>query len=111
MEYTELTEDERILLVGLTRMVAGADHAFSEQEKEEMVQLANKLGEEPFKAAATAAGERLATREAMEAAAGAVSRPEARELIFTSLQDMAVADEVAPEEAELINWLADLWDL
>lgn len=111
MEYNDLTNDEQIFLVGMVRKVAGADHTFSDQEKDQMVQLAGKMGEDAFKQAASQAGAMMATPEAMETAARAVTRPEARELIFTSIQDLAVSDEVAPEEMEWITWLADMWDL
>ncbi len=110
MKYTELTPDERILLVGMVRKVASADNTFSDQEKDQMVRLAAEMGEDAFKEASLA-GQKLSSAKAREAAALAVTRPEARELIFTTLQDLAVSDEVAPEEMELINWLADLWDL
>jgi hypothetical protein len=40
-----------------------------------------------------------------------IQRPEARELIFTAIQEVAVSDEVTIEEMQLVNWLADLWDL
>jgi hypothetical protein len=41
----------------------------------------------------------------------AIPRPEARELIFTAIQEVAVSDEVTIEEMQLVNWLAGLWDL
>ena len=111
MEYNELTSDERILLVGMIRKVAGADQKFSDQEKDEMTRVASQMGEDIFKEAAREAGKLLRSAEAVESSARAVTRPEARELIFTTLQDLAVSDEVAPEEMALVNWLADLWDL
>lgn len=111
MEYSELTNEERILLVGMMRKVAGADKNFSDEEKAELVKVANLMGEAAFKAAAHEANTHFGSVEAIETLAKSVQRPEARGLILTAVQDLAVADEVAPEEMQLVTWLADLWDL
>jgi len=111
MEYNELTSDERVLLVGMIRKVAGADQKFSDQEKAELNKVAEQMGGGLFKEADQQAVQLFTSVEAIEASARSVTRPESRELIFTTLQDLAVSDEVASEEMELVNWLADLWDL
>ena len=111
MEYNELTPEERLLLVGLLEMVVAADQTLSQQEDSELKRIAAQVGEEAFKAAIEVADERFKGAEEIRQLALSIQRVEARELIFTAIQEVAVSDEVTIEEMQLVNWLADLWDL
>ena len=111
MEYNELTADERLLLVGLLEMVVKADQTFSEQEHHELKRVAALVGAEAFQAAIQEADTRFSGPEDIKQLALTIQRPEARALIFTAMQDLAVSDEVDLEEMKLVDWLADLWDL
>lgn len=111
MEFNELTPEERLLLVGLLEMVVKADQALSEQEDRELKRIAALVGLDAFQAAIQEADARFTGPEEIKQLALSIQRPEARELIFTAIQELAVSDEVAVEEMQLVNWLADLWDL
>jgi hypothetical protein len=111
MEINELTHDERLLLVGLLEMVVNADQVLSEEEDRALKRIAAQVGAEAFQAAIQEADARFTGPEDIRQLALAIQRPEARELIFTAIQEVAVSDEVTIEEMQLVNWLADLWDL
>lgn len=111
MEINELTHDERLLLVGLLEMVVNADQILSEQEDRELKRIAAEVGVEAFQAAIQEADVRFRSTDDIRQLALSIQRPEARELIFTAIQELAVSDEVTIEEMQLVNWLADLWDL
>ena len=109
MEYSELTRDERLVLVALLDLVIRADDRFSEEEAAEVERISASLGSEVYNATAVKARARLATMDDIQKAALALDRQEARELILTAVQDMAVVDEVSQEEMQLVEWLSGLW--
>ena len=111
MEYNELTSEERLLLVVLLELVIKADQAYSDQEDSELKRIAAMIGEAQFKAAIQEADRRFSSGDDLRQLAQTIQRPEARELILATIQELAVVDEVSIEEMQLVNWLADLWDL
>ncbi len=74
-----------------------------------MERIATAIGQEIYSAAVLKARTRLPTMDEIQKHALAIERPEARELILTAVQDMAVVDEVSQEEMKLVDWLAGLW--
>jgi uncharacterized tellurite resistance protein B-like protein len=109
MEYSELTPEERLALVGLTKAVIQADKTYSKEESIELRKLAKKVGEEAFNAAVAEAREKFKSLASIKAHAEGIQRQEARELIMQSLHQMAVPDELTQEEQELLDWLSELW--
>lgn len=109
MEYTDLTHDERLVLVALLELIIKADNNYSKEEAAESDRVAAAMGQADYQGALYEVRARLNTLEAVRGPALAIQRPEARELILTAVQDMAVVDEVAQEELKLVDWLATLW--
>ena len=111
MDLRHLDAEERLALIGLLKLTVLADSDISPEESLQMKRIAVAMGASTFRASIAEAHRRCSTRAQVEAQARAVTRPEARELIFSAVQEMAVSDDVAAEELQLMNWLADLWDL
>jgi len=109
MEFKDLSQDERLVLVALLERTVQADGEYTAEEAGEVAKVSIAMGLEPYNAAVQQAREQLDTQDALKAAVLAVQRPEARELILTAVQDLAVVDEVAKEEMQVVDWLAELW--
>lgn len=109
MEYKDLTPEERLVLVALLELIIRADKNYTVEEAAEVERISVALGPGVYKAAVDEARLRLSTLGAVRGPALAVKRPEARELILTAVQDMAVVDEVVEEEIQIVDWLATLW--
>lgn len=107
--YKDLTDEERLALVGLIKVVIQADRLYSKEEDAELKRIAGEIGEELFIATVDEARERFKTLDAIKEYARTVERQEARELILSTVQEMAVSDEVSPEEAQMVDWLSELW--
>jgi uncharacterized tellurite resistance protein B-like protein len=108
-DFKDLTDDERLALVGLIKVVIQADRLYSEEEDAELKKVAYALGEELFIATVDQARERFKSLDAIKEHARTVERQEARELILTTVQEIAVSDEVSPEEAHVVDWLSEMW--
>lgn len=111
MTYRDLEPHEQLLLVALLHRVAEADRTVSREERAELDRVAADLGQLAFSAAAQEAERRFSGWDDLGAFAATVVRPEARELILHAAQDMAVTDEVAHEEMQIVSWLSDIWDI
>ena len=109
MEIKDLSQEERLVLVALVERVVQADGEYTTEEAGEVAKVSIAMGLETYNAAVQQARELLDTTEAIQAAAQKVQRPEARELILTAVQDLAVVDEVSREELQVVDWLAELW--
>jgi len=111
MELRELSSEEDVVLVGLLRDVAQADGRYSESEKVHVDRVRAALGAARFEAAVEAARERFPTRDALKAAAKAVTRQDARVVIYDTLDSLAAADGKTSEEQRPLAWLASWWQL
>ncbi len=111
MELNELTADERIALVALLEMIVGADRDVSYEELAQIKRVMEALGERAYRAAVTAADERFASDDDARAFVAAVERPDARELIYETALEAAVAHGVANRESDLLTALQKQWKL
>ena len=110
-DLSELKDDEAVTFAALLRAMLRADGAVSEQERERLVGIAGEMGDERFWTLFDQAAEQLQGKGEVEAAARRVVRRSARELIFATLSDLAIAGTIVEAEAELLDWLAALWTL
>lgn len=110
MNAAELEHRELVTLLATLGLMARLDGDASNEEAEFLDEIAAEVGEEQFGKAATEAAQ-FADAEAIVRAAAGVSRPEARELIFSLLFEMAVKESIVAREAELLDKLASLWGL
>jgi hypothetical protein len=111
MELGALNHDERLALVALVEWVLKSDNRATEREFEELGRLVEAIGDDAYQALADEVATRFADDAALRAFLPAVTRQDARELIFTTLLDVAIADGVDVHESEMLAWLTDLWGI
>ena len=107
---TALSEPEQVVLLALVGLLARADGRLSQTEMSTLDKLRLAMEPERFRRVRDAAGE-LDDGAAIMKAAQSVANPDARELIFGVLYEMAIPDTIAPAEVELLEQLAALWGL
>jgi hypothetical protein len=117
----QLNEKEKLALVGLMRFVVRLDGRATPEEMAAVERTlrdayASQVGDGAEAAAQIAALEARADRElrdddAIRRAAMSVSRPEAREVIFAAVADLAAVDGINMQEGWLLDWLANEWEL
>lgn len=107
--FADLTLEERLVLVGMLKVVVQADDLYSKEEDKRLDQISEEMGNEVFDAAVAEAARRFKTLEEIRVNAASVERPEARALILETLKGMAGADGETSEETREIDALARLW--
>jgi hypothetical protein len=110
MTLEELSEAEQIVLLALVGLTARLDGNVSEIEVAWIDRISEHIGRDRFEAVRDAAA-KFADPDAILEAAGGVTRPEAREVIYELVYDMASSDTIAERESDLLSRLAKLWDL
>src|SRR6185369_2534068 len=111
MELTDLDEDERAALVALLDHVIAADHELTDDEEKRLRSVIEALGPEAYARAVERADETIEDDEDLRRLLQRITRQEARELIYTTVMDVALADVVMPQEAPLLEWLATAWGI
>lgn len=109
MELQDLTHDERVALVALVEVVAGSDASVSDDEQDQIAQIAAAFGDEAYRELANEADERFADEEALKTFLGTVQRQEARELIYGTVLAAALPEVIDTHESSLLGWLATAW--
>jgi hypothetical protein len=110
MGVAQLSEAEQVVLLALVGLVARSDGAVSEPEMSALQGLREAIGPERFERVRDAAAA-LDGNDAILEAAERIARPEAREVIFESILEMAAPDTIAESEAEVLDQLAESWGL
>ncbi len=111
MELSELNEDERLALVALLEMVVASDGNVTREELSQIKHVIHGLGEKTYRAAVAEADRRFADDDAARAFLLTIERPDARELIYETALEAAMANSIGPKESELLTWLAEHWKL
>jgi hypothetical protein len=111
MDLRGLDHDERLALVALVEWVLKSDNRTTEREFEEFGRVVEAVGDDAYQALADEVATRFTDDADLRAFLPAVTRQDARELIFTTILDVAIADGVDVHESELLAWLADLWGI
>jgi len=111
MHLARLNDEEQLVLVGLLKLIARADHALSTAETGALVRLREHMGLEPWTAAIGRAKERFHSRDDVLAAAGAIADQQSRNLIYGELYRLAASDEIDRAEARVLHEVAELWDI
>lgn len=110
MKLEDLTADERLALGGLVRLIVRADGSFSEEEEARMDRIGEELGgREAFWKAISDSAQAFPDDAKVRAAALAVTRSEARDLILGVVTGVAAADTIAPSEMGVIDALRAAW--
>ncbi len=111
MKLTELTNDERLALVGFLKIIIQADKDFSDEEAAELNKVAKEMGVPEFKEAVAQAKKMFVKVADIKEYALKIERQPARNLIFNILHEVALPGEIVPEEAMVLEWLAKKWDI
>jgi hypothetical protein len=111
MELRDLNHDQRLALVGLIEATVIADRRVSEEEEDVLAEAIEQLGDEQYRQLATEADERFGSEEELKTYLGSIKDQDARELIFGTVQELAMADVVSGEESPLLEWLAGAWNI
>lgn len=111
MQLTDLHPDELLALVALSRAIVRADGVVSPKEGRMVGRIALAVGEEKYRQAFARAVESYPDEPALKRFLESIQRPEARQLIFDAILDLAVADELQPAELPLLRWLEATWQI
>ena len=111
MELSQLTPEEQIALVALLELVIESDGRVTEEEADRIDAVVAAIGEDAYRAAAAEVDERFADEEGLRAFLPAITRQEARELIYGTILEAATSDAVDARESHLLEWLADAWQI
>jgi uncharacterized tellurite resistance protein B-like protein len=111
MDLQDLTDDERVALVGLVVLMIDADNNRSTAEMQEFREIAAEMGRRQFDAAFRAATARGLTKDDVGTLAGEVERDDARQLMHTILVDLAATDFVSEDERDIIRVVATAWGI
>lgn len=110
MTLAELEHDEVVALLALLGLMMRLDGQVSGDEMSLLTRVVSELGREAFDRAAKEAAD-LRDNEAILRTAGNVKRREAREVLFELIYDMAMRESIAEREGQLLDWLAETWEL
>jgi hypothetical protein len=110
MTLEELEQHEQVALVALLGLMARLDLQATDDELDLLQRVASEIGTERFEAVASEAAS-LPDSGAILRAAAKVERIEAREVIYELLYDMAITDSIVEREGEMLDHLAELWNL
>jgi hypothetical protein len=127
-----LKEHEQLALIGLLRFVVRLDGHTSPEELESLQSALRGLYmpqvdepttpyrvgaalpqsvEDQIAALEARADKKFFDDDSVRRAALTITRPEAREIIFAAVADLAASDGIALQEGWLLDWLADVWEL
>lgn len=112
MELAELNEDERMALVGLTKLVVLSDGEVADDELEHVEELVTAFGEDGYEDALdryeTQFADGAAFRKFLEQK---VTRQDARDLIFGTILQAAQEGSLDDKETNLLDWLSRAWNV
>lgn len=111
MELNELDAHERTVLAAGLRLTIMADDRASAAEAVVIDRVAQALGQAEYEAAMDRAAQQAADSKSFATLSATVTRGEARELIYGTLLEAALADSISPGDGPLLEDLARLWGL
>jgi uncharacterized tellurite resistance protein B-like protein len=111
LQLKDLNDDERIALVALLKAVAEADQYVTDDEAKQVRKVISALGRKVYEAASDEADERFQDIEDLRRFLETIPRQEAREVIYETLLEVALADAPVKSEAEILEWLRKIWNV
>lgn len=111
MELRDLDHDEQLALLGLVQFIGESNHEVTDEESETIADVVKALGAAHYRKVAGEADERFADEGALREFLTGVGRPDARELIYGTALEVALADTMGQGESELLDWLANAWNI
>ena len=111
MELKDLTDDERVALVALIKLMVQSNSRATDLEAKLVAHEAASLGRSAYRAASEEADRRFPNEGDLRAFLTTIERQEARELIYGTVLDAALADGPDANEVKALDWLAGLWNV
>jgi hypothetical protein len=111
MELPDLNNDQRLALVAIIEATVQADRRASEEEADTLADITAELGDAEFRRLAIEADGRFKGEGDLREFLAALPGQEARELIYGTVLDLAMADVIAGHESELLQWLGQTWQV
>lgn len=112
MTLNELTHEQKVALAAMVEAVAILDGDVSEAEGRKIGGIAVELGEKEYRDLLDEAESRFADVDALKAFLVSVENQEARDLIYGTVLDEAMAEPTVDDSAsELLKWLAAEWQV
>ena len=112
MALSDLDREHQVALVALVEAIAISDGTVSAAEGEEIGDVATDLGEDKYRELLDEAESRFADVDALREFLVTIDDKNARETIYGVATQETLA-EISPtgEVSELLNWLANAWDI
>ena len=111
MTLGELNKDEQLALVALLKATVMADGHVSTEEVEELQTVVDELGAEHYQKLMDDVELRIKSEDELRAFLTTITRTDAQELIYGTVMEMAMSDSMHDGEADVLDWLADAWDV
>jgi uncharacterized tellurite resistance protein B-like protein len=111
MELADLNKDEQLALTGLLEYVVLASGHVTQDEQAEIDTIVDAIGEDNYRVAVEEVDRRFPDEATLKNFLTGVTRQEAREVIYGTLIEAAMADTVEGRESDLLTWLAATWQV
>lgn len=106
----DLEPGEQLALGGLLRILIRLDGSFSEEEERCLEEVADGIGgREALWRVISSSAQTHRSDDDVRAAVQTVTRSDARNLIRQTLEAVALAETIVPEEQRLLDWLDGVW--
>lgn len=112
MTLADLTEDEKLVLGALIRLMVRADGRFTEEEEQRIHEIGEAIGgAEALWRVVSDSAQRYTSEAATFAAIPTVTRQDAREMLYDVLLDVARADAITAAEERVLARLREAWNI
>jgi hypothetical protein len=112
MELADLNDDERMALVGLTKLIVLSDGEVADDELEHVEALVSAFGEDGYQDALDRFEDEFADEPAFRKfLEQKVQRQDARDLIFGTILSSAEEGALDGKETRLLDWLSGTWNV
>jgi hypothetical protein len=111
MEIRDLDHAEQLALLGLVQFIGESNRDVTDEESVSIARVVASIGAARYRELATEADERFTDEEALRDYVRSIARPEARELIYGTVLEVAMADTIQKNESDLLDWLASAWQI
>lgn len=111
LELKDLTDEERLALVALLERVVEADSYVTDSEVRQVHSIIAAVGKKAYEAAVEEVDERFQSYEALRQFLATITRQDARDLIYETLLEAALADAPVKPEREILDWVATTWNV
>ena len=112
MTISDFSHEQKLALVGLMEAVVMANVTVTEGEQQQIGKVADALGDEQYRLLLEEVEKRFTDMDSLKLFLETVQDTDARELIFGTVWEDAMADPAMTElESDLLNWLAETWHI